>query len=473
MNALLSSFEHLQRQYYAQPYPSVVQRKQNLRALKAALKQYQQALCDAVSQDFGYRSQHETHLLEIVPSLNGLNYQLTHLSRWLKPQKRQVHWLFQPARNYVCYQPVGVAGIIVPWNYPIFLALGPLMPALSAGNRVMLKLSEYTPATNTVLRRLLTESLGEDNVIVIEGDANVAADFSALPFNHLLFTGSTAIGYKVMQAAAQNLTPVTLELGGKSPTLIADDANLKTAAERLLFGKTANAGQTCVAPDYILLPEHKLCAFIAAIKQAFSRFYPDFDNSIEQQQADYSAIINQPQWQRLLQLLQQAESSGATVISCTAKPYTYYSHLQSRLMPLQLVTNAPINCQLLQQEIFGPVLPLITYQHIDEAITYIRQQPRSLALYLMTDDKVLQQRVLQQVHAGGVCINDSLLHVAQDDLPFGGTGLSGMGNYHGKEGFITFSHTKSIHQKGWFNSSKLIYPAYRKRFKMLLSWLLK
>lgn len=467
MSELQQAFLNLKHHFAQLPYPALVQRQTALHALKEALWHEQEALCQAISQDFGYRSADETRLLEILPVLQGISYQLKNLKRWMKPEKRKVNWLFQPAKNYIFYQPVGVIGIIVPWNYPLFLSLSPLLTAIAAGNKVMLKLSEYTPVTNQVIRRLLATSLGEQIVAVFEGEADIAAEFSALPFDHLLFTGSTATGRKVMQAAAANLTPVTLELGGKSPMLLAADANLASSCERLLFGKTANAGQTCVAPDYLLLPEHLKQNFTETMQAAFNRFYPDFAR-----QKDYSAIINPAHWQRLQNGLQQAQQQGAEIISCA--PFSLHDNtVQQRKMPLQLVFNPPLECELLQQEIFGPILPVITYRNIDDAITYIRQQPRPLALYLMSYDKPLQQQVLSQVHAGGICFNDSLLHVAQHDLPFGGIGPSGIGNYHGIEGFKTFSHAKAVHHKSRFSSGWLIYPHWRKKLQPMLNWLLK
>ena len=468
MSALELQFKQLQQAYSLRPYPELAQRQQQLKALRQAIQQYCEALCDAVSSDFGYRSSDETRLLEIMPSLSGIDYHIKQLKGWLKPEKRHVHYSFLPASNKVMLQPLGVVGIIVPWNYPIYLALGPLMAAIAAGNKAMLKLSEYTPATNKVLSQICRQGLAAD-VIVIEGEAEIAAEFSRLPFDHLLFTGSTAVGRKVMQAAAANLTPVTLELGGKSPVLIAPDADIPQIAKRILFGKTANAGQTCVAPDYILVPAAKLELLITELCQAFSGFYPDFATN-----PDYSAVINPAQYQRLMTMLEHAQSSGARVVNCADssgnnEPARANSE---RRLALQLIIGADDKSNLMEQEIFGPLLPLVPYKTLEDALNYIQQRPRPLALYLMSNDKAVQQQVLQQTHVGGVCINDTLVHVAQDDLPFGGIGPSGLGNYHGKEGFLRFSHQKAVHQKGRFNSGQFIYPPFnRKVFKAILSWL--
>ena len=461
-----SLFQQHQQQFNAEPYPSLATRKQRLQRLAGLLKQYDTALQQAVARDFGQRSSVETQLLEIAPSLQGIKYQLSQLKRWLKPQRRVVHYTFAPAKNFVLAQPLGVVGIIVPWNYPIFLALSPLMAALAAGNQVMLKLSEFTPATNAVLTEMLAEGL-TDCVSVVQGDANIAAAFAALPFDHLLFTGSTAVGRKVMQAAAANLTPVTLELGGKSPALLAADTDLAHFSQRLLFGKTANAGQTCVAPDYVLVPKARIPALISQLQADFAKLYPDFATN-----PDYSAVINTQHYQRLQQLLSEALSKGATAYPCAVM--VSEQQQQQRRLPLTLLVDVPEECQILQQEIFGPLLPIIGYESFEQALNYIRARPRPLALYLFSEDKTVQQQVLTQTHAGGVCINDTLLHVAQEDLPFGGIGPSGLGNYHGPEGFWRFSHAKAVHQKGRLSSSILIYPPFnRPLFKALLKWLIR
>lgn len=462
MQSILNSLKH---EFNQQPYASLAQRKAWLTALEKGIRQYSEVLCNAVSQDFGYRSSDETRLLEIMPTLSGIKYHLNQLKGWLKPQRRHVHYSFLPASNKLLPQPLGVVGIIVPWNYPIFLATGPLTAALAAGNKVMLKLSEFTPATNAVFVQMLQQYL-PDQVKVIEGDAQVAADFSALAFDHLLFTGSTNVGKKVMQAASANLTPVTLELGGKSPTLIAPDADISSAISRILFGKAANAGQTCVAPDYVLLPRAKQTEFIDKAKQCFAAFYP-----AGVQGSDYSAIVNERQFSRLQHYLTEAAALKADIIALDGKDWQQST---DRKLAIQLVLDAPDQALLWQDEIFGPILPVKLYDTLDEAITFINQQPRPLALYLFSDNTDSQQQVMQQTHAGGVCINDTLVHVGQDDLPFGGVGPSGMGAYHGDAGFRTFSHYKPIHKKGRINSGQFIYPPYnRTLFRWILSWLLR
>jgi coniferyl-aldehyde dehydrogenase len=361
--------------------------------------------------------------------------------------------LFQPASNRVQYQPKGVVGIIVPWNYPLYLAVGPLISALAAGNRCMIKMSEFTPATSALFRDIIRDTFSEDLVAVITGEADVAADFSGKPFDHLLFTGSTSVGKLVMRAAAENLTPVTLELGGKSPALISPDMPLTDAATRIAFGKALNAGQTCVAPDYVLCPTEQIPDFVTAFRKAFTRMYPKLrDNT------DYTAIINDRQYQRLQSYLDDARTQGAELV--TINPADENLSEGTRKLPMTLALNTTPDMKVMQDEIFGPILPVVGYQSLDEAINYINDRPRPLALYFFGYEKPQQDHVLENTHSGGVCINDTLMHVAQDDLPFGGIGDSGMGHYHGKEGFLTFSHQRGIFARQKFNSGRFVHPPH-------------
>lgn len=448
---------NVQRQAFAaNPMPTAGQRYQWLKALSTVLSNERQALIAAISSDFSHRSADETLLAELMPSLQGIHYASRHLKRWMKPSRRSVGMAFQPASAKVVYQPLGVVGIIVPWNYPLFLAIGPLVGALSAGNRVMLKLSESTPATGQLLKRLLAQVFPENMVAVVLGETDVGVAFSKLPFDHLLFTGATSVGRHVMRAAAENLTPVTLELGGKSPAIVSNDVPLKDAAERIAFGKGLNAGQTCVAPDYVLVPQDRVDAFVEAYRQAIHDFYPTLADN-----PDYTAIINERHLSRLNRYLDDAVSKGAKVISL-------FNAGQGRRMPFSLLLNVSDDMTVMQDEIFGPILPIVTYGGIDQAFAYINQRPRPLALYYFGYERAEQQRVLEQTHSGGVCINDTLLHVAQDDMPFGGVGASGMGHYHGHEGFLTFSKAKSVFIKQRFNAARLIYPPYGKAIQRMV-----
>ncbi|SCZ36743.1 MULTISPECIES: coniferyl aldehyde dehydrogenase [Pseudomonas] len=449
-------FDAQRAAYAANPMPPAAQRQQWLKALRDLLSSERQALIDAISSDFSHRSADETLLAELMPSLHGIHYASQHISQWMKPSKRKVGVAFQPASAKVVYQPLGVVGVIVPWNYPLFLAIGPLTGALAAGNRVMLKLSESTPATGLLLKELLARIFPEDLVCVVLGEADVGVAFSKMRFDHLLFTGSTSVGKHVMRAAAENLTPVTLELGGKSPAIVSRDVPLKDAAERIAFGKTLNAGQTCVAPDYVLVPEERIGGFVEAYRQAVRGFYPTLADN-----PDYTAIINERQLARLNSYLSDATSKGALLIPL-------FDQGQGRRMPHSLLLNVSDEMTVMQDEIFGPLLPIVPYQDLDQAFAYINQRPRPLALYYFGYDKHEQKRVLSETHSGGVCLNDTLLHVAQDDMPFGGIGPSGMGHYHGHEGFLTFSKAKGVLVKQRFNAAKLIYPPYGKPIQKLI-----
>ena len=328
----------------------------------------------------------------------------------------------------------------------------PLATNLAAGNRTMIKMSEFTPAANAVIKDLLAEVFDEEHVAVIEGEVEVSTVFSETPWDHLIFTGSTAGGKHVMAAAAKNLTPVTLELGGKSPAIIAPGANMDDAVERICFGKAVNAGQTCIAPDYILLPKGKEKEFIAKYNQTFARLYPTLrDND------NYTAIINDRQYERLVTWLKDAEDKGASITQINPADENFSG---TRKMPLHIVENGTDNMTIMQEELFGPILPIVPYESFDAALKYINDRERPLALYLFSYNRDLEQQVLEQTHAGGVSVNDTLMHIAQDDMPFGGVGPSGMGHYHGKEGFVSLSKAKGVHRKGRFNSGRFIYPPY-------------
>ena len=443
----------------AQPMPSLAQRRSRLTALKSALLAHKQALCDALALDYGQRSDYDSLVADILPCVMQINYSLKRLKGWMKPVRRHPGLLLAPARVEVHYQPLGVVGIMVPWNFPVMLSLGPLIGAIAAGNRAMIKLSEFTPHTNAALRTLLEAVFDDDEVVLIEGDAGLAAAFSTLPFDHLLFTGSTAVGRQVMAAAAPQLTPLTLELGGKSPCLIAPDMPLALAVERMIFGKSLNAGQICVAPDYVLLPRGQEQGFIEAYQTHFRRLYPKGLDS-----PDYGSIINAAQYERLTAWLAEAKQAGAQAHPCASPARDDGAR---RLVP-HLLTEVPGHCQLMQQEIFGPLLPLVPYDSIEEAIAYVAARPRPLALYLMSLDETLQSRLIRETHAGGMAINECLFQVAADDAPFGGIGPSGMGHYHGHEGFLTFSKAKTVLRRGRFSTGNLIHPPYRRWYQQLM-----
>jgi len=439
--------------------PDLKTRQDDLARLKELLVRYQDQIIDALSEDYGQRAKYDSLIADITPSLHLIDYNRKHLKKWMKPSRRGAGLMLQPAKVSVHYQPLGVVGIIVPWNFPITLSIGPLATALAAGNVAMMKMSEFTPATNKVLKKMLSEGFSEDQIAIIEGEADIAAQFSALPFDHIMFTGSTAVGKHVMKAASANLTPVTLELGGKSPTVIAPDMEIMDAVQRILFSKSLNAGQICVAPDYILLPKAKVNEFVDAYKSYFKKLYPAGLESKE-----LTSVINQRQYTRLKGVVEDAEQKGATIHTVSEQAQDDVNH---RMTP-HLLTNVNDDMFALQEELFGPVLPIVPYDSLDEAIEYINDRPRPLALYIMSHDSEVQEKLLSKTHSGGVCINDSLVHVAVDDAPFGGVGPSGMGHYHGIEGFKTFSHAKTVLSRGKINYTKLLHPPYNNLFKKLI-----
>ncbi len=454
VQSMKSLFEQQSDAYRKLPMPGVEERKENLKSLRRVFLAHKDKLIDAVSADFSCRSKDETLLAEFLTTLGYIDHDLKHIKRWMKPKRRKVGIQFLPAKARVMYQPVGVVGIIAPWNYPIVLAIGPLISALAAGNRAMLKLSEFTPKTAEAIKAMLSEAFSQEQVVVITGGPEIAAEFTKLPFNHLFFTGSTNVGRLVMRAASENLTPVTLELGGKSPTIIAPDANIQNSAEIICFGKTFNSGQTCIAPDYILCPKDQQEAFIESFKASYEKMYPTIKEN-----PDYTGIINERQLSRLKNYLTDAVAKGGEIVELNP---TNDELSDTRKMALRLVKNGSDDMLALKEEIFGPILPIIPYDNLQDAIDYVNNRPRPLALYFFGSNKAEQKMVLNQTHSGDVCINDTLSHFAQGDLPFGGVGPSGMGFSHGIEGFKSFSHAKSILSKPKFNSAKFIYPPYNK-----------
>lgn len=463
---LHSVFTKQKASYLKAPYPTAKQRKDDLDKLAEVVRQYKDELVDSLNQDFSCRSKAETLLAEVMITLEAVAYNKKHLKKWMKPSKRGVSMLFAPASNKVHYQPKGVVGIMVPWNYPVQLALAPLAAALAAGNRAVIKLSEFTPATNLVMQRMLAEAFDEDQVSVISGEAAVGAEFSNLHWDHLVFTGSTAVARHVMAACGKNLVPVTLELGGKSPTIITQESNLTAAAQSIVFGKATNAGQTCIAPDYILCPQNRVDDLKRELAAYYKQCFPTLkDND------DYTAIVNDRQHQRLQNVLSDAKEKGA-VIDVLNNANEDFSG--TRKMPLTLLTNTSDDMLVMQDEIFGPLLPIVTYNTLNDAIDFINARPRPLALYLFSHDSSEQDKVLKNTHAGGVTINDTLTHVAQDDMPFGGVGDSGIGAYHGKEGFISLSHAKSVHKKGRINMGKLVHaPHDRWMHKLIYKFIIR
>ena len=456
-------FSQQRAAFAANPFPPASERRENLGKLLDAVIQHKEALAGAIDADFGGRSRLEVMFSEIYVSVNCLRHARRNVRDWITPRPRSVAWPLQFARAYVMPQPLGVVGVIAPWNYPVFLSIGPLSAALAAGNRVMLKPSEYTPRTSELLAGLLAGTFPSDLVTVVTGDAAAACEFASLPFDHLLFTGSTAVGREVMQAAARNLTPVTLELGGKSPALIAADADLPLAAADIAYGKLLNAGQTCIAPDYVLVPKERLRDFISAARNAVERYYPDAAAN-----PDYTSILSGRHDLRLRAYLDEARSRGTEVIQIGPA-----GAAESRRFHPVLVINPSEELALMREEIFGPILPVRSYDSLDQAIGYINARPRPLALYVFARKKKVIEEVLARTISGGVCVNDTLLHVAAEDLLFGGVGASGMGHYHAREGFDTFSKLKPVFERRSFSLGRMLRPPYARLHDWMVRMLIR
>ena len=445
--------------------PTLKQRRRDLVKLKEAIVVRKDAFVAALDADFGHRARQESLMLDVGTTVGAINYLHNNLRRFMRAERRHVAAIFKPASAKVVYQPLGVVGIVSPWNFPVSLALTPLATALAAGNCVMLKPSEMTPATTDLLASLLAETFDEEQVAVVTGDANVGRAFSSLPFDHIFFTGSIPVGRAIMRAASENLVPVTLELGGKSPIIVDDGYSLRTAARRIAYGKCANGGQICTSPDYLLLPKGRMEDFIAAYLQEVDTLYPNIGDN-----PDFTSILNDRHFARLSGLVEDAKAKGARVIEIGTR-HQGVSH--SRMFPPVLLIGVTDEMAVMQEEIFGPILPVVTYDSLDEAIAYVNARPRPLALYFFGTDKISQRLVVERTTSGGVLINDTILHYAQDDLPFGGVGPSGMGTYHGAEGFKTMSHPKAVFKQARFNLADLFRPPFGKVYDFLLNVMLR
>jgi coniferyl-aldehyde dehydrogenase len=453
----------LQRQAYLRhPYPSYEERRENLRKLERLLVDNASAIADAISADFGHRAFEESMMAELFTSVDGIRDARKRLKKWMRPQRRHVSMLFATGQNRVIPQPKGVVGVVSPWNYPLFLTAGPLTSILAAGNRAMVKM-----ATNSQhLCRLLAEKcrglFPEETVAILPGVR--AQDFSTLPYDHIIFTGSADAGRTVMRSAAENLTPVTLELGGKSPTIVCEDFDVDEAASRILYAKFLNAGQTCLAPDYVLVPESKRDKFVAAAKRIVPERYPDTN------QPSYTSVIDDKSYKRLRATLEDARQKGAEVVPLVPA-MSFNDGL--RKIPPHLVLGVSDNMVIMQEEIFGPLLPVKTYRTLDEVIAYVNGKDRPLGFYVFTNDKATEEKLIYSTISGGVTVNNCMLHVAQHDMPFGGTGASGMGHYHGYEGFLEFSKLRPVFTNPRLSLLHLFYPPYTPRHRRLLDLLIK
>jgi len=448
--------------FAAEPSPAREVRRDRLGRLARMLRKHAAGIRDAISADFGARASEETELLEHFTSLEGIAHARRNLRRWMRIERRRVAWWSLPGRARLMRQPLGVVGIIVPWNYPLYLAVSPLTAALAAGNRAMLKMSEHTPRFGALFESIVARSFAAEEVVVVNGGPDVARAFAALPFDHLLFTGSSQVGREVMRAASANLTPVTLELGGKSPAIVTASFDLEESARRIMYGKLINAGQTCVAPDYALVPHALVNPFIDACRAATRAYYPVLGTNPQ-----FTSIASDRHYRRLAGCIEDAHNQGASI-------HRLHDELpdaeRRRLAPVAL-TDVTDSMRVMREEIFGPILPVVGYGSLEEAIGYVNARPRPLALYYFGSADRDLESVLTRTVSGGVTVNNTGFHVVQDDLPFGGVGTSGMGEYHGRAGFDRFSKLKPVFMDGRWSASSLLFPPYGRRFRAILALL--
>ncbi len=464
-DGLLDSLIRQRQAYLAEGPPSYRQRREDLKKLSQLIQDHQEAIVDAICRDYGNRSRHETLMCEVMTTLEGIKHSLKHLKGWMRPQRRSINRTLYPgARNQVIPQPLGVVGIIVPWNFPLNLSLSPLANIFAAGNRAMVKMSKNSSHLAALLKQVSQDYFPPEKLAFFEGSGGVGSQFSQLPFDYLLFTGSGQTGRAVMAAAAPNLTPVTLELGGKSPAILAPDFPLKTAVERMLFVKLLNAGQICTTVDYAFVPQDRIEDFVAEARTCAAQRYPDINGP------DYTSIIDDKSWERLDATLKDAESKGATLINLAPDQVPDRA---LRKFPPHVLLNVNDTMTVMQEEIFGPILPILGYQDSREVVDYINGRDRPLALYPFTRNGKLRDFYIDRIQSGGVSVNDALFHVGQHDLPFGGVGASGMGHYHGYEGFLTFSKLRPVFHQARFSTIKLLAPPYGKFATLMLDHLVR
>jgi coniferyl-aldehyde dehydrogenase len=448
----LEQLLQLQRDAFTASRPEpMAMRKDRIRRAMALLKEHAEPLCKAMSADFGSRSMEQSMITDIAGTVGSGRHALKNMDKWAKTEKRPVQFPLGllGARAEVRYEPKGVIGILSPWNFPVNLAFSPLMQVLAAGNRAMIKPSEFTERTSELMAELVAQYFTPDEVAVVTGGPEVASAFSSLPFDHLVFTGSTPTGRLVMQAAAKNLVPVTLELGGKSPVFMGRSADFAKAGERIALGKMMNAGQICLSPDYMYVPEDKADEAVAGVSNGVSAMYPTLlEND------DYASIVSDRHFERLQGLVEDARDKGAEVIEVNPGGEDF-ANANQRKMPLNILKNVTDEMKVMQEEIFGPVLPVMTYKRVDEAIDYVNSHDRPLGLYYFGEDKDEQERVLTRTISGGVTTNDVVFHVSMEDLPFGGVGPSGIGSYHAVEGFREFSHARAVYHQSKIDIAKL------------------
>ena len=459
MDAILQAQKNAQLRDGA---PTVEQRRDRLDRAIGVLVKHRGAINDAVAGDFGHRSKDTTDMADTAVSIAALKHARDHLKGWMRSERRKVDFplnlLGGAAR--VEFQPKGVVGLIAPWNFPVGMVFTPLAGILAAGNRVMIKPSEFTERTSALMQEIIAETFAPEEMTVVTGGPEVGAAFTALAFDHIIFTGAGSVAKHIMRAAAENLTPLTLELGGKSPAILGESADIAKAASRIMAGKTMNAGQICLAPDYVLSPDDKVGAFVDASRSAVGAMFPSGlkDND------DYTSIVNQRHYDRLQGYLEDAKAKGGELVELNPQSEDFTQQPYRKMAPT-IVLNTSEDMDVMKDEIFGPILPVKSYQSIDEAIAYVNKNDRPLGLYYFGADRAEEDKVVSSTTSGGVTVNDVIFHNAQEDLPFGGIGPSGMGAYHGHDGFLEFSHKKAIYRQTGNEIIKLFRPPYGETFR--------
>lgn len=469
---MLTILEKQRASFIQDGYPSLEVRLDRISRLENLIHDNIDTLCEAMSEDFGHRSPHQSRVADMFATLETIKQTKKQLAQWMKPEKRKSPFPLGllGARAEVLYQPKGVVGNITTWNFPAFVAITPVVGIFAAGNRAMVKLTEVTPKTSDLIQQLFAKYFDETELVGVTGEADVGAAFAALPLDHIIFTGATSVARHILAAAAPNLTPVTLELGGKSPTIVSRSADFKEAAVRIFTGKALNVGQVCISPDYIFVPEEQLEHFITLGSEHIKSMFPKMlDNP------DYSSVVNQRHCQRINAYIDDAKQRGADVRVINPANEDFTAQTCTHKIPLTLIVNPPEDCKIMQNEIFGPAVIIKGYKHIQETIDYINSHPRPLALYYFGRDKVEQDKVLHNTTSGNVTINDVIAHAGVEDIPFGGIGPSGMGNYHGFDGFKTFSHAKGVFTQTKLNMMRLsgMIPPYGKKTDKTLEFMLK
>ena len=475
----MESVLKLQKKLHIEEGPASIElRKDRLNRCISMLKEYSDEIIEALQKDFGNRDPKASFFTEIVSTIGVLEHAIKNIDKWTKDEKRpsnvnqpffiRLMMGFLGSKSYIKYQPLGTIGVISPWNFPVNLVLSPLAGIFAAGNRTMIKPSELTPATSEVTKKMFEAYFDKSEAAVFTGDAEVGAAFSALPFDHLLFTGGTQIGKKVMKAASENLVPVTLELGGKSPVIVDEDANLSEVAKKVMRGKTMNAGQICLAPDYLMLPKGKGKEFADASSNAIGEMFKDLKYN-----DDYTSVINERHYDRINELVSDAKEKGAEVVQINPADEDFEQQELHKIPPT-IVLNPTEDMKIMQEEIFGPVLPVKEYDDFEETVNYVNSKDRPLGLYLFSKDKNKEKKVLDNTTSGGVTLNDVIWHIGQEELPFGGVGPSGTGSYHGYDGFKEFSHAKAVYKQFSADLMAQMMPPYKgKMFESMKNQVLK